>query len=86
MFGPATCDDGETSRKCCLALLLAMMAKLPGSVVWPCYLRWWLNFPEVLFGPATCDDGETSRKCCLALLLMMMVKLPGSVVWPCYLR
>ena len=32
LFGPATCDDGETSRKCCLALILAMMMKLPGSL------------------------------------------------------
>ena len=70
LFDHATCDDGETSRKCCLALLLAMMVKLPGSVV----------------DHATCDDGETSRKCCLALLLEMIVKLPGRVVWPCYLR
>ena len=29
LFGPATCDAGETSRKCCLVLLLAMMVKLP---------------------------------------------------------
>ena len=69
LFDPAIYDDGETSRKCCLALLLAMMLKLPG----------------VLFGPATCDDGETSRKCCLVRLLATMLKLPGSVVWPCYL-
>ena len=70
LFGHATCDDSETSKKCCLALLLAMMVKLPGG----------------LFDPATCDDGETSRKCCLAPLLAMTVKLLGSVVWPCYLR
>ena len=70
LFGAATCNDGETSRKCCLALLLEMMVKLI----------------EVLFGPDTCDDGETSRKCCLALLLAIMVKLPESVVWLCYLR
>ena len=70
LFGPATCANIETSRKCCFILLLAMMVKLPGSVV----------------DHATCDDGETSRKCCLALLLEMIVKLPGRVVWPCYLR
>ena len=70
LFGAATCNDGETSRKCCLALLLEMMVKLI----------------EVLFGPDTCDDGETSWKHCLAMLLEMMVKLPGSVVLPCYLQ
>ena len=29
LFGLATCNDGETSRKCCLVLLVGMMVKRP---------------------------------------------------------